>query len=97
MSLHVEIEALAAAGVAVAAHGEDLAARHAAADHRIDAALAGWQGRSADALAGKAAQWTQDSRTLLARLSDHCQALHTGAAQFGEHEQRSAAALDALD
>ena len=96
MSLRVSIEDLAASGVAVTGHGEDLAVAHAAADGRIDAALPGWQGQSAAALAAKAATWTHDSRTLLARLSDHAQGLHTSAAEFWAHEQRSAQALNSL-
>ena len=58
MSLEVIIEDLAASGVAVTGHGEDLAVAHAAADGRIDAAQPGWQGQSAAALAATAAQWS---------------------------------------
>lgn len=94
MSLRVSIEDLAASGTAVTGHGEDLAVAHCAADARIDAARAGWQGQSAAALTAKAAQWTSVSTALLARLSDHAQALHTSAAEFWEHEQRSAQALE---
>lgn len=93
MSLRVSIEDLAACGLAVTAHGEDLAAAHTAADGRIDAAMSGWQGRSAAALCARAAQWSQHSRALLARIGDHAQALHTGTAQLRAHEQRSAQAL----
>ena len=96
MSLEVNIEDLASSGLAVTGHGEDLAVAHAAADGRIDAAAPGWQGRSAAALSAKAAQWTQDSGTVLARLSDQAQALHTSAAEFWAHEQRSAHALNAV-
>lgn len=94
MSFRVSIEDLAASGVAVAGYGEDLAVAHAAADARIAAAQPGWQGRSAAALAVKAARWASISTELLARLSDHAQALHTGAAELWDHEQRSAQALD---
>jgi WXG100 family type VII secretion target len=96
MSLQVNIEELAAAGVAVTGHGEDVAVAHTAADGRIDAAQAGWQGRSAAALAAKTAQWAADSRAMLARLSDHAQGLHTAATEFWAHEQRSAQALNSL-
>lgn len=96
MSLEVIIEDLVAAGVAVTGHGEDVAVAHAAADGRIDAALAGWQRRSAAALAAKAAHWSSASRTLLARLCDHAQGLHTSAGEFWAHEQRSAQALNSL-
>ena len=93
MTLRVNIEDLVVSAAAVSGHGEDLAVAHAVADGRIDAAAPGWQGRSAAALAATAAQWSQDSRTLLARLSDHAQSLHTTAAEFYAHEQRSAAAF----
>jgi len=96
MSLQVFIEDLAAAGVAVTGHGEDVAVAHTAADGRLDAAQPGWQGQSAAALTAKTAQWAEDSRALLARLSDHAQGLHTSAAEFWAHEQRSTQALNSL-
>jgi uncharacterized protein YukE len=83
MSLQVFIEDLAAAGVAVTGHGEDVAVAHTAADGRIDAAQPGWQGSSAAALAAKTAQWAEDSRSLLAP-------------EFWAHEQRSTQALNSL-
>lgn len=93
MSLRVSIEDLVACGMAVTAHGEDLAAAHTAADGRIDAALPGWQGRSAAALCARAAQWSQHSRVVLARIGDHAQVLHAGAARFRDHEQHGAQVL----
>ena len=48
MSLEVHVSdltELVASGLAVTACGEDLAAGHAAADGRIDAAAAGWRGQ----------------------------------------------------
>lgn len=93
MSLRVSIEDLAACGLAVTAHGEDLAAAHTAADGRIDAAMSGWQGRSAAALCARAAQWSQHSRVVLARIGDHAQVLHAGAARFHDHEQHGAQVL----
>lgn len=94
MSLEVTIGDLAASAMAVTSHGEDLAAAHATADGRVYAALAGWQGQSAAALAAKAAQWSRESTALLARLSFHAQGLHASAAGFWEDEQRSAQALE---
>ena len=94
MSLRVTIEDLAASGTAVTGHGEDLAVAHCASDARIDAAQPGWQGESAAALAAKVATWSQNSAALLARMRDHAHGLHTSAAQFWDHEQRSAQALD---
>lgn len=96
MSLRVSIEDVVASAAAVGALGEQMASAHNAADGRIDAALAGWQGRSAAALTAKAEQWAQDSRALLARLSEHAQALHTSAAELWAHERRGAHALDSV-
>ncbi len=93
MSVEVDVTDLVASGVAVTACGEDLAARHLAADGRIDAASAGWRGQSAAALAALADQWMASTEALLARLRDHAAALHLSAAGFTEHEQRAAAAL----
>ena len=83
----------AASGVAVTAHGEDLATRHFGADGVVAAALPGWQGQSAAAMSALADRWAAGTQALLARLRDHAAALHTSAAEFADHEQRGAAAL----
>ena len=96
MSLEVHVSdltELVASGLAVTACGEDLAAGHAAADGRIDAAAAGWRGQSAAALGALADRWAASTEALLARLRDHATALHLSAVGFAEHEQRAAAAL----
>ncbi len=93
MSLKVNIEDLAASGVAVTGHGEDVAAKHAAADGRIDAATAGWQGASAAAIAILSEQWSATTSALVTRLSDHAQGLHTSAQAFAEMEARHSQAL----
>lgn len=96
MSLEVHVSdltELVASGLAVTACGEDLAAGHAAADGRIDAAAAGWRGQSAAALGALADRWAASTEALLARLREHATALHLSAAGFAEHEQRAAAAL----
>ena len=79
MSLEVNVSDLVASGVAVTGLGEDLAARHVTADGRIDAAMPGWQGLSAAAMAGMAEHWTATTGVLLARLCDHAQALDAAA------------------
>jgi uncharacterized protein YukE len=94
MSLGVSIEDLSASGVAVTGLGEDMAARHAAADCRIDAAHAGWQGLSAATLSARSDSWLATTNALLARLSDHAQGLHTSAQSFCEMEQRHSQALE---
>lgn len=93
MALDVNIEDLVASGVAVTGHGEDMAAKHCAADSRIDGAQGGWQGRSAAAMTTRMAAWSATTTTLLTRLSDHAQGLHTSARCFCEMEQRHADAL----
>ncbi|SBS77677.1 conserved hypothetical protein [uncultured Mycobacterium sp.] len=93
MSLRVNIEDLAASGVAVTNHGEDVAAQHAAAASRIDAAQAGWQGASALAMTALSEQWLATTAGLVTRLSDHAQGLHTSAQGFAEMEQRNSQAL----
>lgn len=95
MSLHVNIEDLVAAGVAVTGHGEDVATRHASADSRIDGAQAGWQGLSAAAMTARSQGWLATTAALLSRLSDHAQGLHTSAEGFAEMEQHSSQALAA--
>jgi uncharacterized protein YukE len=93
LSVDVDWADLVASGAAVTACGEDLAAGHAAAAGRIDAASAGWRGQSAAALGALADRWVTGTEGLLARLRDHAIALHASAAGFAEHEQRAAAAL----
>ncbi len=94
MSLRVNIEDVSASGVAVNAHGEDVAVKHAAAASRIDAAQAGWQGASAAAMALLSEQWLATTSALVTRLSDHAQALHASAQGFAEMEQRNSQQLE---
>ncbi|BBX06607.1 WXG100 family type VII secretion target [Mycolicibacterium aichiense] len=94
MSLRVNIESLATSGTQIAGHGEDVAAKHAAAASRIDSARAGWQGASALAMSALSEQWLASTSALLTRLSDHAQALHTSALGFGEMEQRHSQKLE---
>lgn len=96
MSLDVTIEHLVVSGRAVTGVGEDIAVSHTAADDRIEAARLGWQGRSAEALDAKAAQWAQTSRMMVRRLADHAQGLHGCANEFWAHERHGSEELDSL-
>lgn len=95
MSLSVNIEDLAASGVTVSGHGEDVAVKHATAAGRIDAALSGWHGASALAMSALSEQWLTTTSALLTRLSDHAQGLHASAEGFAEMERRHSEALAA--
>jgi WXG100 family type VII secretion target len=77
-------------GSVVAGHAEDVQAVHAASDARIDAAMTGWTGSSAAAMAAKAAQWQVTSRTLAADLSAHAEALHSSGRGFEATETGNA-------
>ena len=92
MSLRVSVEDLLVAAAAVRALGEDLAAAHASADARIEAALPGWRGLSGVAAAECLAEWASLT-VLLGRLAEYAQALQTSAAAFSDAEQRGADAL----
>jgi len=93
MSLRVSVEDLLAAAAAVNGLGEDLAAAHARADARIEAALPGWRGQSGVALAEGIAERLAVTAALVARLAEYTQALQTSAAAFSDAEQRGADAL----
>ncbi|MGB3485287.1 MAG: WXG100 family type VII secretion target [Mycobacterium sp.] len=93
MALKVSIEDLVASGVAVTGHGENVAAKHCTADSRIESAQGGWQGQSAASMALRMAAWSITTTTLLTRLSDHAQGLHTCAQEFCSMEERHAEAL----
>lgn len=72
-TLRVNVEAMVSSANHVIGQGEDLATEHLASSNKIESANAQWVGTSAPALMARAAQWTQTSSTLLARLSDHAQ------------------------
>lgn len=94
MALRVNIEDLVASGVKVTSHGEDVAMKHCTADTRIETAHGGWQGRSAASLTLRLAAWSTTTTTLLTRLSEHAQGLHTCAQEFCAMEERHAEALE---
>ena len=84
--IRLNIDKLTTSGLAVTNHGEDVAAKHAAADGKIETASVGWQGRSAAAMATRWAAWQETTSTLLTRMSGHAQGLHNGAQGFSEFE-----------
>jgi uncharacterized protein YukE len=96
VALRVNIEDLVASGVAVTNHGEEVAARHAAADSRVEAAQFGWQGLSSAALSACAESWRTTTSTLLTRMSDHAQGLHGSAHAFAEMEYTNSQALEVV-
>jgi WXG100 family type VII secretion target len=96
MTLRVEVADLLAGGIAITGHGEDVAMRHSAADGRIDAAQAGWQGQSGAAMLACSQKWVATTDALLGRLSDHAQGLHTSAHCFHEMDQTNAQTMATL-
>ncbi|MCI4673520.1 hypothetical protein [Candidatus Mycolicibacterium alkanivorans] len=94
MSWFAHLEDLVASATAVACHGDDLAARHLAADGRTDSAASGWTGRSAAALNDRAARWAATSTALLARIGEHAVDLHTCAHVYSVTEAQRAQACE---
>jgi uncharacterized protein YukE len=75
-------------GSVVARHTEDMHTVHAASDARIDAAMTGWTGSSAAAMAGKAAQWQVTSRMLSAKLAAHAKSKRVSPERVTELENQ---------
>lgn len=96
MNFHVNLSALVGSAVHVSGQGEDLAAAHVDTDATMAAAHAGWQGASAAALAEKLTAWGDQSRTLLTRISDHSQGMHSSAQEFATQDRQGHDALAAL-
>jgi uncharacterized protein YukE len=94
MSLRVNLEHLAMSAMQVTNHGEDLATSHLSADDRIATAQAGWTGRSAEALARRALQWTATSTALVTQMGDHAQGLFACGHAFSTMDARNAEILD---
>jgi WXG100 family type VII secretion target len=93
MSLRVSVEELLVAAAAVSGLGEDLATAHASTQARMEAALPGWRGLSAVAVAERLADWASVTTVLLGRLGEYAQALRVSAAAFADAEQRAKDAL----
>jgi uncharacterized protein YukE len=94
MSLTVNLEHLAMSAAQITDHGENLATSHLSADNRIAAAQAGWTGRSAEALAQRAARWTANSTALVTRMGDHADHFYTCGQAFSAMEDRHSQKLD---
>lgn len=94
MALRVNLEHLATSAVQVTGHGEDLATSHLSADDRIAGAQGGWTGRSAEALARRAPQWTGNSTALVTQLCDHAQHLSTCGQAFATMEAQHTHQVD---
>jgi len=77
-------------GTLVAGLAEDVHAVHTASDARIEAAMTGWTGSSAAAMATRAAQWQAASRTLSANLAAHAEALDFSGRGFAATETNNA-------
>jgi uncharacterized protein YukE len=97
VTLRVNIEDLVVSGVAVTNHGEEVAARHAAADSKVEAAQFGWQGLSSAALSSCAQSWRTTTIALLTRMSDHAQGLNDSAHAFTGMDSTNSQALAAVD
>lgn len=96
MTFNVDLPALVGSAVHVSGQGEDLAANHVDTDAKMAAAQVGWQGASAAALADKLTAWGDHSRTLLSRISDHSQGMHSSAQEFATQDQQGREALAGL-
>src|SRR5581483_1111297 len=96
MTLRVNLEYLVTSAAQITGHGEDLATSHLAADNQIAAAQGGWTGRSAEALARRAALWTENSTRLLIRIGDHASDFYSCAHAFSAAEQANAEKLKAV-
>jgi WXG100 family type VII secretion target len=81
---------IVASGSVVAGHAEDVHAVHTASDARIEAAMTGWTGSSAAAMATKAGEWQVASRTLAANLTSHAEALDSSGRGFQATEAGNA-------
>jgi len=79
-------ELLIVAGAEAHAHSQDLVAIHNRADAMVDAALPGWVGRSATALAMRALTWAGATKALATRVYNHGEALRLSGVNFAEME-----------
>ncbi|WIM87396.1 WXG100 family type VII secretion target [Candidatus Mycobacterium wuenschmannii] len=94
MALRVNLEHLATSAVQVTGHGEDLATSHLSVDDRIAGAQGGWTGRSAQALARRTPQWSNNSTALVTQLGDHATHLSTCGQSYSEMEARHTHQID---
>jgi len=81
----------------VDARADDLWARHAMADGRIESAQRGVPAGSMAALTSAVAKWQGDSATLFGRLVDHGHGLRAGAAAYERTDDDGATAIAAAE
>src|SRR5690242_13545544 len=96
MALRVNLEQLVTSAAQITGHGEDLATSHLSADNRLAAAQSGWTGRSAEALARRAALWAENSTQLVTRIGDHASDFYSCAQAFSAAEHGNAEKLKAV-
>ena len=86
--LNTAPELLIVAGAEAHAHSQDLVAIGHRADAMVDAALPGWVGRSAAALAMRSSTWAGATKALATRVYNHGEALQLSGVNFAEMEYR---------
>jgi WXG100 family type VII secretion target len=91
--IRVRPDDLLISGAQVKGHADEVEAGHAASDAHIYAAQAGMVGSSAAAMEAKLAQWKSTTVALTNRLTDHAQAMTTGADDYRESDQHNAAII----
>lgn len=96
MTLRVNLEHLVTSVAQITGHGEDLATSHLSVDNRIADAEGGWTGRSAEALARRTPQWSQNSTTLVTQISNHADQFSACGRTFAAMETRHARQLQSL-
>ena len=87
--IRVVPEDLHASAAKVDNHAEELEARHAAADGRIEAAQAGVPAASVAALTAATTKWQADSAVLFTNLTDHSEGLRGAAVSYVSTEQQN--------
>lgn len=89
----VDPEMLAAAAAHAEAHHRSLVESLGAADAAVSRALAGWIGRSRDALTARAAQWAAATEALCSPIDDLAAALRHSSIGFAESDRGHARAV----
>ncbi|WP_199255660.1 WXG100 family type VII secretion target [Mycolicibacterium mengxianglii] len=91
--LSVDPHALNHAATTVAARGDEWVSGHAAASSRISSARLGWTGRSADALAGRAAKWDSRAKALQHQIENHANDIRVTATSFTQADENHSTVL----
>lgn len=77
-------------------HADELQLRHFASNGRIEAVQGGVPAAAAVALSGVVAKWQVDTTVLFGKLAEHGEAMHGAATGYVEHDERSAANIEAV-